>query len=106
MKSLPRAEVQVATKFALHTVNGQMEVRGDPEYVRQACEDSLQRLGMDYIDLYYQHRVDTKVPIEVTVSKTFVSSCDRLSILCPFCEGMDLLATGWRVEEAGGRRQG
>ena len=44
-----------------------MVVKGDPEYVRNACEGSLERLGVDYIDLYYQHRVDTKVPIEVTV---------------------------------------
>jgi len=42
-------------------------VRGDPAYVRQCCEGSLQRLGLDYIDLYYQHRVDTSIPIEVTV---------------------------------------
>jgi aryl-alcohol dehydrogenase-like predicted oxidoreductase len=42
-------------------------VRGDPEYVRRACDDSLQRLGVNHIDLYYQHRVDPKVPIEETV---------------------------------------
>src|SRR4029078_5374161 len=35
-----------------------------PDYVRRACDDSLRRLGVDHIDLYYQHRVDTKVPIE------------------------------------------
>jgi aryl-alcohol dehydrogenase-like predicted oxidoreductase len=43
-------------------------VRGDPAYVRAACEGSLRRLGVDCIDLYYQHRIDTKVPVEVTVS--------------------------------------
>lgn len=48
-------------------MDGKIEVRGDAEYVRKACEDSLERLQLDYIDLYYQHRVDTKVPIEVTV---------------------------------------
>jgi aryl-alcohol dehydrogenase-like predicted oxidoreductase len=42
-------------------------VNGSPEYVQQACEASLQRLGIDTIDLYYQHRVDPKVPIEDTV---------------------------------------
>jgi aryl-alcohol dehydrogenase-like predicted oxidoreductase len=42
-------------------------IRGDPEYVRKACDASLKRLGVDHIDLYYQHRVDTKVPIEDTV---------------------------------------
>jgi aryl-alcohol dehydrogenase-like predicted oxidoreductase len=42
-------------------------VRGDPAYVRSACEASLQRLGLDVIDLYYQHRVDPNVPIEETV---------------------------------------
>lgn len=40
----------------------------DPEYVRSCCEASLKRLDVDYIDLYYQHRVDPKVPIEITVS--------------------------------------
>jgi len=42
-------------------------IRGDPDYVRQACDASLERLGVDHIDLYYQHRVDTTVPIEETV---------------------------------------
>jgi len=48
--------------------NGErLGVRGDPEYVREACEASLRRLGVETIDLYYQHRVDPKVPIEETV---------------------------------------
>jgi aryl-alcohol dehydrogenase-like predicted oxidoreductase len=42
-------------------------VNGRPDYVRKACDDSLKRLGIDEIDLYYQHRVDTKTPIEETV---------------------------------------
>ncbi len=42
-------------------------LNGRPEYVRQACDGSLSRLGVDHIDLYYQHRVDPKVPIEETV---------------------------------------
>jgi len=50
--------------------NGEfLGVRGDPEYVRSACEASLQRLGVEVIDLYYQHRVDPNVPIEDTVGE-------------------------------------
>jgi predicted oxidoreductase len=45
-----------------------LQVNGSPEYVRSCCEASLKRLDVQYIDLYYQHRVDTKVPIEETVS--------------------------------------
>ena len=64
-----RDEVVLATKFGnVRGENGErLGIRGDPEYVRQACEDSLRRLGVDHIDLYYQHRVDPKVPIEETV---------------------------------------
>jgi aryl-alcohol dehydrogenase-like predicted oxidoreductase len=62
-----REKVQLATKFGI--ILGQdVQVRGDPEWVRTACEASLKRLDVEYIDLYYQHRVDTKVPIEITVS--------------------------------------
>lgn len=64
-----RDRVTIATKFAnVRGENGEfLGIRGDPAYVKQACDASLQRLGVDYIDLYYQHRVDTKVPIEDTV---------------------------------------
>ena len=63
-----REEVIVATKFGnVRNDDGSREVRGDAEYVRQACEASLQRLGLDHVDLYYQHRVDRRVPIEETV---------------------------------------
>jgi aryl-alcohol dehydrogenase-like predicted oxidoreductase len=64
-----RDEVVIATKFgSVRGPNGErLGVRGDPEYVREACEASLQRLGTDRIDLYYQHRVDSDVPIEETV---------------------------------------
>jgi aryl-alcohol dehydrogenase-like predicted oxidoreductase len=63
-----RDGVVLATKFAnSRGENGEfLGIRGDPEYVRQACDASLQRLGVDHIDLYYQHRVDPKVPIEDT----------------------------------------
>src|SRR3954465_6738732 len=64
-----RDQVVLATKFAnVRGPKGEyLGIRGDPEYVRNACDASLKRLGVDHIDLYYQHRVDTKVPIEETV---------------------------------------
>ncbi|HKN94847.1 MAG TPA: aldo/keto reductase [Thermoleophilaceae bacterium] len=64
-----RDEVVLATKFGnVRGPNGErLGVRGDPEYVREACEASLRRLGVDHIDLYYQHRVDRDTPIEETV---------------------------------------
>ncbi|HVU17571.1 MAG TPA: aldo/keto reductase [Candidatus Didemnitutus sp.] len=65
-----RAEIFVATKFGFvrDPANPQTRnVNGRPEYVRQACEASLRRLGIDTIDLYYQHRVDPATPIEETV---------------------------------------
>lgn len=64
-----RDQVVLATKFAnVRGENGEfLGIRGDPEYVRQACDASLKRLGVDHIDLYYQHRVDPNTPIEETV---------------------------------------
>ncbi|MCB5911393.1 aldo/keto reductase [Streptomyces pinistramenti] len=63
-----RDEVVLATKFGFVNRLGEpAAVRGDAAYVRQACEASLRRLGVDHIDLYYQHRVDPEVPIEETV---------------------------------------
>jgi aryl-alcohol dehydrogenase-like predicted oxidoreductase len=66
-----RDQVFLATKFAnVRGPNGEfLGVRGDPEYVRSACEASLKRLGIETIDLYYQHRVDPNVPIEDTVGE-------------------------------------
>ncbi|KAE9589638.1 putative perakine reductase [Lupinus albus] len=46
-----------------------VKINGTPEYVRSSCEGSLKRLGTEYIDLYYQHRVDTSIPIEETVGE-------------------------------------
>lgn len=66
-----RDKVQLATKFGLTFADGKREIKGDPAYVRAACQASLNRLGIDSIDLYYQHRIDTRVPIEVTVSWFF-----------------------------------
>ncbi|MDB5985783.1 MAG: aldo/keto reductase [Nevskia sp.] len=64
-----RDEVVLATKFGnVRAADGAFRgVDGSPEYVRAACDASLQRLGVDHIDLYYQHRVDPQVPIEETV---------------------------------------
>jgi aryl-alcohol dehydrogenase-like predicted oxidoreductase len=58
----------LATKFGnIRLPDGKPGAKGDPEYVMQACDKSLQRLGTDYIDLYFIHRIDDKVPIEDTV---------------------------------------
>src|SRR4249920_1870004 len=63
-----RDKALVVTKFGqVKGADGKQGVDGRPEYVRQACEASLKRLGVDVIDLYYQHRVDPTVPIEDTV---------------------------------------
>jgi aryl-alcohol dehydrogenase-like predicted oxidoreductase len=63
-----RDEVVLATKFGNERTpdGGMVGINGRPEYVHRACEASLQRLGVDVIDLYYQHRVDTSVPVEDT----------------------------------------
>lgn len=69
LKQLPREKIQLATKFGIAGMeSSKVLVNGTPEYVRSCCEGSLKRLGVGYIDLYYQHRVDTSVPIEETVS--------------------------------------
>jgi len=63
-----RDQVVLATKFGIvRHEDGGRSVNGRPEYVRAACDASLKRLGLDYIDLYYQHRVDPGTPIEETV---------------------------------------
>ena len=64
-----REEVKLATKFGNERAEdgSWLGVNGRPDYVKRACDASLQRLGTDYIDLYYQHRVDRSVPIEETV---------------------------------------
>jgi aryl-alcohol dehydrogenase-like predicted oxidoreductase len=62
-----RDEVVLATKFGQEfRPDGSRGINGRPDYVRRACDDSLQRLGVDHIDLYYQHRVDPDVPVEET----------------------------------------
>ncbi|OIW05472.1 hypothetical protein TanjilG_12063 [Lupinus angustifolius] len=66
-----REKVELATKYGVNfnIAEGTREVRGDPAYIRAACEASLKRLNIDHIDLYYQHRIDTRVPIEVTIGE-------------------------------------
>ncbi|GMN22653.1 hypothetical protein TIFTF001_040306 [Ficus carica] len=75
-----REKVQVATKFGVRfSDDGKLEINSDPASVRASCEASLKRLGIECIDLYYQHRVDPRVPIEVTVwilfSSLFIIGC-------------------------------
>lgn len=67
-RSGKRNDIFLATKFGLQRQpDGKHTFRSDPEYVKAACEKSLQRLGVDTIDLYYCHRVDGVTPIEKTV---------------------------------------
>ncbi|GMP40886.1 hypothetical protein CsSME_00011170 [Camellia sinensis var. sinensis] len=70
LKQLPREKIELATKFGIAKIEPtQVVVKGTPEYVRSCCEASLRRLGVDYIDLYYVHRIDTSVPIEETMGE-------------------------------------
>ncbi|WVZ84913.1 hypothetical protein U9M48_031883 [Paspalum notatum var. saurae] len=64
-----RGKVELATKFGVSFTDGKRVIRGDPAYVRASCEGSLRRLGVDCIGLYYQHRIDKTVPIEVTIGE-------------------------------------
>jgi aryl-alcohol dehydrogenase-like predicted oxidoreductase len=78
LKQLPREKIQIATKFGIQRMGSpHMIVKGSPDYARSCCEASLKRLDVEYIDLYYQHRVDRDVPIEETVSDSL-----SLSIRC------------------------
>jgi len=69
LKGDVRPKVELATKFGISAENGGYEIYGNPTYVRAACEASLKRLEIDCIDLYYQHRSDTRVPIEITMGE-------------------------------------
>lgn len=64
-----RENVFLATKFGISTdpTTGTRTIRNDPEYIQQACEKSLEKLGVEYIDLYYCHRIQSSQPIETTV---------------------------------------
>ena len=73
-----RDKVVLATKFGIVRDPNNPAVRGingKPEYVRQSVEGSLKRLGVETIDLYYQHRVDPETPIEETVKSSSVRKC-------------------------------
>ncbi|KAK6146286.1 hypothetical protein DH2020_020155 [Rehmannia glutinosa] len=85
LKGGMRKKVQLATKFGVRLKDDTLDIRGDPEYVRDACEASLKRLNTDYIDLYYVHRIDTQVPIEVTVclSEASASTIKRAHAVHP-----------------------
>ncbi|KAL1323044.1 hypothetical protein AAHE18_04G230800 [Arachis hypogaea] len=70
LKEGMREKSEIATKFGvIFSDDGKFSSRGDPAYVRAACEGSLKRLDINCIDLYYQHQIDTKVPIEVTIGE-------------------------------------
>lgn len=69
LKHLPRDKIQLATKFGLFDAPSGVQISGHPEYVRSCCEASIKRLGVDYIDLYYQHRIDKSIPIEDTMEE-------------------------------------
>ncbi|CAN6971433.1 unnamed protein product [Brassica rapa subsp. trilocularis] len=69
LKDGVREKVELATKFGFTYGEGNTEIKGDPAYVRAACEASLKRLDVACIDLYYQHRIDTRVPIEITMGE-------------------------------------
>ncbi|XP_052490861.1 probable aldo-keto reductase 1 [Gossypium raimondii] len=74
LKQLPQEKVQLATKFGVESIGpGGLVVSGTPEYVCASLESSLKRLDVDYIDLYYIIRVDTKTPIEETVNHPNIS---------------------------------
>ncbi|MDQ0379947.1 aldo/keto reductase [Amycolatopsis thermophila] len=62
-----RDEVVIGTKFGARPTGNGIEIDGRPEYVKQACDASLRRLGIDHIDVYYAHRLDERVPVEETV---------------------------------------
>ncbi|XP_043697789.1 probable aldo-keto reductase 1 [Telopea speciosissima] len=70
LKQLPREKIQLATKFGIVRMEPTgLVVNGTREYVRACCEGSLKRLGVEYIDLFYQHRVDRSTPIEETMGE-------------------------------------
>ncbi|XP_038714628.1 probable aldo-keto reductase 1 [Tripterygium wilfordii] len=72
LKQLPREEIQLATKFGILSLDPAcmaMAINGTPEYARACCLASLKRLDVEYIDLYYVHRIDTSVPIEDTIGE-------------------------------------
>ena len=79
---MPREEVQVATKYGIVSYDANhVEISGKPEFVHASCEASLKRLRTEYIDLYYQHRIDQSTPIEETVNSNLSHISKILDIL-------------------------
>src|ERR1700686_5510364 len=94
-----RDKVIIATKFANQVLpDGKRVINGKPEYVRSSCDASLKRLGVDHIDLYYQHRVDKNVPIEDTVG--------AMADLVRQGKGGDLGLSGGGAKTVGGANAG
>ncbi|WP_242676111.1 aldo/keto reductase [Streptosporangium minutum] len=88
---LAAREVVLATEFGFANRLGEpTRIRGDAAYVRQACEASLRRLGVDHIDLYYQHRVDPQVPIPGTRRQRYLE--ENLAALAVELSTEDLAA--------------
>ena len=75
-----REKVELATKFGIFMQGGTRMIKAYPAYVRAACEASLKRLEFDCIDLYYQHRIDTFIPIEIMVGLPLCLSSQFLLI--------------------------
>ncbi|CAI9117465.1 OLC1v1018863C1 [Oldenlandia corymbosa var. corymbosa] len=69
LKGIPREKAEIASKCGIKIVDGKREICGEPAYVRATLEASLKRLGIDCIDLYYLHRIDKTIPIEVTIGE-------------------------------------
>lgn len=90
-----REKVQLATKFGIIYEEGKREIKGDPLYVRAACKASLKRLDVKCIDLYYQHRIDTRIPIEITVSNPSLPWGQRMRLLIMFytCVALSVIAS-------------
>jgi hypothetical protein len=122
-----RDKVQITMKFAFYQDdNGNRSVRGELEYVSACCKASLKRLDVECIDLYYQHRLDPKVPIEITVRINLASTLkghtldkickgglEIIKLLCinypcnlVVLKTVSSFLIGWGDEEASGRRKG
>ncbi|KAL8491365.1 hypothetical protein ACS0TY_023119 [Phlomoides rotata] len=69
LKGGMRGKVEISTKCGFRFENGQLRIQGDPAYIRAACEASLSRLDVDCIHLYYLHRIDIKLPIEIAIGE-------------------------------------
>ncbi|KAD4585805.1 hypothetical protein E3N88_23406 [Mikania micrantha] len=86
LKELPRDKIQLATKFGIFKIeSNKVTVKGTPEYARSCCEGSLKRLGVEYIDLFYVHRIDTTIPIEDTVTGSIWVSSKIEQVISRHC---------------------